>query len=280
MDRRLIITADDLGVNAQRSHGIFQACEFGVVTNASLIPNVPESETAARHARERGVATGLKLTLTSEYPLSAASHIPGLTEHNGLFLEARKFFPALQEGRVPRASLERELRSQLEWFFDAHGLSPSHICSQDDVHLHPAVYEVLIPFLDRYGVRHVRIPCELPLPPFGYEITEPELVAAQKRNERALAAKAAYLGQGLVTTDHFRGTTLHGNASLKNMRHIVARLPEGVTELVTHPGSPCAYGTPFDLDPQRQTELRMVLDESVIAELAERKIMRVTWNEL
>jgi len=34
--RRLIINADDLGCNPQRSHGIFQCMEFGVVTSATM----------------------------------------------------------------------------------------------------------------------------------------------------------------------------------------------------------------------------------------------------
>ena len=47
----LIINADDLGVTAQRSHGIFLAHEQGAVTSASLIVNLSDSEAAARHSR-------------------------------------------------------------------------------------------------------------------------------------------------------------------------------------------------------------------------------------
>jgi chitin disaccharide deacetylase len=89
-----------------------------------------------------------------------------------------------------------------------------------------------------------------------------------------------YKAHGLETTDHFRGLTLAGNASLKNLRHIIGRLPEGTTELMVHPGSPISYGTPFDLDPQRQTELRMLLDESIPTALKEREIGLCSFADL
>jgi chitin disaccharide deacetylase len=278
--RRLIINADDLGVNAQRSHGIFQCVEFGVVTNTSLYPNGTDSDAAAKHARERKVSAGLHLNLTDEYPLSKPEHIAGLVEMNGTFLGERKLREALEEGSVPTASLEREVRAQLDWFFDTHGSAPTHIDGHRHVHLYPAVADVLIELMERYGIMNVRIPCEEPLPPFGYQITDDELAGVEALNARARAARDMYCGRGLRTTDHFRGLTLAGNASLKNLRHIIGKLPEGTTELMVHPGSACTYGTPFDLDPQRQTELRMLLDESIRDELAERKIQLVSWADV
>ncbi len=89
-----------------------------------------------------------------------------------------------------------------------------------------------------------------------------------------------YGAYGIATSDHFRGLTLAGNAALKNLRHILGRLPEGVTELMVHPGSACTYGTPFDLDPQRQTELRMLTDVSIAEELRERGIKLGTYGDL
>jgi predicted glycoside hydrolase/deacetylase ChbG (UPF0249 family) len=148
------------------------------------------------------------------------------------------------------------------------------------VHLHPVVIDVLIPIMERYGIRFTRIPCELPLPPHGYEITAEELASAEKTNKRALTARLQYAAHDIGSTDHFRGETLHGNASLKNLRHILSRLPEGTTELRVHPGSQTAYGTQFDLDPQRQTELRMLLDETIPEMLREKKIECISWADL
>jgi chitin disaccharide deacetylase len=278
--RRLIINADDLGVNSQRSHGIFQCVEFGAVTSASVIPNGSDSDAAARHARERKVQAGLHLNLTEEYPLSKPEDIRGLVEMNGQFVGLQKLRAAFDAGTIQKSSLEREVRAQVEWFFDAHGQAPTHIDGHHHIHIEPMIADVLTPLMERYGISKIRIPCEEPLPPFGYQVPEEQLESVARLNARAKVARDIYATHGMVTTDHFRGLTLSGNASLKNMRHIIGKMPEGTTELMVHPGSACTYGTPFDLDPQRQTELRMLLDPSVKDELAERKIELISWADL
>lgn len=279
MDRRLIINADDLGMNAQRSHGIFQCMEFGVVTSASIVPNCSDSSAAARRARERKFDAGLHLNLTEEYPLSKKEDVSSLVDANGRFFDRHKLRALLAEGAVEAEHLEREIRAQVEWIFDAYG-APTHLDGHHHIHVEPAVVAALLPILERYGIRFVRIPCEEPLPPFGYDVPDAQLERTRAINGTARAARARFEEQGIGSTDHFRGLTLVGSASLRNLRHTIGRLPEGVTELMVHPGGDANYGTPFDLDPQRQTELRMLLDESIRAELLERKIELVSFGDL
>ena len=279
MDRRLIINADDLGRSTQRSHGIFQCVEFGAVTSVTILPNASDSDRAAKHAREKGIPAGLHINLSEEYPLSKPEDVPGLIQANGQFPERLKAYEALETRAVPKVSLEREIRRQVEWFFDNYG-QPTHIDGHQHIHVFPMVIEVLVPLLERYGVNNVRIPLELPLPPFGFEIAPEQLAFVETLNARASAARELYTAHGMRTTDHFRGATLLGNASARNVRHILSRLPEGTTELMVHPGSPCTYGTSFDLDPQRQTELRMLLDPALKEELAKRKVQLISWADL
>lgn len=276
---RLIINADDLGVNPQRTHGIFQCWEFGVVTSASMFANMADSQDAAKRAKEKGVSAGLHLNITDEYPLSKKDDVSTLVDANGCFFDALRLRQLLKEGAVKSEHLQREIRAQVEWMFDVHG-QPTHVNGHMSVNLLPAVIDALIPVMERYGIRFTRIPCELPLPPHGYEITDAELATARAINEESRVAREMYRAHGIHSTDHFRGQTLLGNASLKNLRHNLSRLPEGTTELRVHPGSQSAYGTPFDLDPQRQTELRMLLDESIPAMLKEKKIELITWSDL
>lgn len=277
--QRLIINADDLGVNAQRSHGVFQCFEFGVVTSATIWPNGSASEAAARRAREWGFPVGLHLNLTEEYPLSKANSIASLLDGSGRFHPVQRLFHLLDEREVRLEHLEREIRAQFEWYFD-QGLTPTHVAGNWDVHVHPAVVSALIPTMERYGLRLVRIPCEEPLPPFGFEVPEEQIEATQTVNAMAKAARESFTNAGIASTDHFRGHTLLGNASLKNLRHVLTRLPEGTTELMVHPGSDCAEGTSFDLDPQRQTELRMLTDPSIREMIAEREIELCSWGDL
>ncbi len=277
--RRLIINADDLGINSARSHGIFQTMEFGVVSNASLICSGSDADRAARHARERNVPTGLHLNLTDGWPISDPAHIESLLESTGDFRNCDSQKRLLAEGQIDPVHMEREIRAQVEWLLDHYG-QPTHVDGHDHIHIHPAVTPLLIPILDRYGIGLVRLPIEDPLPPFGYIISPEQLAATQKLADEARKAQTLFAANGIRSPDHFRGATLLGNCSQKNLRHILARLPEGTTELMVHPGSMASTGSPFDLDPQRQTELQMLLNPDLPALLSERKIERISYRDL
>lgn len=280
MQQRLIIfNADDLGLNSQRSHGIFQAFEFGVVRSASLVANGTDSDTAGRHARERELAAGLHLTLTQGFPLSDTKHIASLFQGNGEFYPVERFETLIKEGEIDKAHVEREVRAQMEWMLDTYG-QPTHLSSHDHVHTHPFIVQILLPILDRYAIGAVRIPAEEPLPPFGFSISDQHIAIAQKITTRALAARKLYAANQLRMTDHFRGLALAGNASQKNLRHILSRFPEGSVELMVNPSSMTPYGTPHDLDPQRQTELNMLLNDEVPVILKERGITLGSFEDL
>lgn len=276
---RLIINADDLGVNPQRSHGIFECIEFGVCTSASIVANGTDSDDAGRRAKERGVSAGLHLNLTDEYPLSRQEQIHSLVDANGHFFESSRFIQLMEDGVIQREHLEREIRAQIEWIFDVYG-QPTHVNGHMGIHLQPLLIDALLPVMERYGIRHTRITCEEPLPPFGYDVPDEQIARIRSMNALATKARAVYEAHGIVSTDHFRGQCLDGNASVKNLRHTLSRLPEGTTELRVHPGSQTVYGTPFDLDPQRQTELRMLLEETIPALIAEKKIELITWADI
>lgn len=277
--RRLIINADDLGINAARTHGIFQCFEFGIVTNATLICNGSGADQAAKHARERKLPTGLHLNFTDGTPISEPQDVSSLLSSTaGEFRERGLQRRALDEGQIDAVHVEREIRAQIEWFLDHHG-HPTHLDSHDAVHTHPFIVPLLIPILQRYGIRFVRIHEDL-LPPFGFQIPEERVAVLQKMSSEAAAAREFFASEGIGSTDHFRGLALSGNASAKNLRHILTRLPEGTTELMVHPGSMTPTGTEFDLDPQRQTELQMLTNPEVRVLLKERKIELISFGEL
>lgn len=263
--KRLIINADDFGINTARTHGIFIGFEQGIVRNASLVVNQSSSAAAAKHARERGLPTGLHLNFTEDFPLSKPEHVSTLLSPSGMFRDRHELRRLMDDGTVEREHVEREARAQIEWFLDNHG-QPTHLDSHHHIHIHPVVIHALIPILDRYAISAVRIPYE-PLPPVGWNITEEQLVKSQAISDMAAAARPIYSANGIRSTDHFRGLAMSGNASKKVLRHILSRLPEGTTELMTHPGSPASYGTPFDLNPQRQTELNMLIDDTMPEQL-------------
>jgi len=276
--RRLIITADDLGINSQRSHGIFMAAEQGVVTNASLMVTTSDSEAAARKAQERDLPTGLHLNLTHGAPISKDGHIESLLTTDGFFLGREDLERRLQESEIQPEHIERETRAQIEWFLDARGI-PTHVDGHHHIHVHPFIASVITPILDRYGISFVRIPSE-PAVPFGFLIEQKQSDCIELISARANDARVLFAAHGIQSTDHFRGLAYGGNASMRNMRHTLGRLPEGVTEWMTHPGSPNPQGEPYDANPQRQTELGILISDDTREELASREIKLCSYADL
>lgn len=275
--KRLIINADDLGVNPQRTHGIFVCAEQGVVTSCSLLPNFADSNTAAKHARERDIDCGLHLNFTEGAPLSKQDDIATLLTPDGFFLGRESFHRVLADDGIDPQHIEREARAQVEWIFDQYG-SPTHLDSHHNVHIQPQVIPLLIPILDRYGIGLTRITREHFDPPF--EVSDEQKAHVAKVTALAEEAFKLYSASGIRSTDHFRGLLMGGNASLKNLRHVLNKLPEGTTEIMVHPGAPLPYGMPFDIDPQRQTELRMLLDESIPELIKSLKIELISYRDL
>lgn len=278
--RRLIVNADDLGLNQARTHAIFQCFEFGVVRSVTIIATGSGADIAARHAREKGLPAGLHLNFTFGSPLCKPAEVETLVGSSaGEFRDRHDQTRALDEGFIDRVHIERETRAQIEWFFDQYG-QPTHIDGHHHIHLHPFLVPIVIPILERYAIERVRIPLEEPLPPHGYVVPEEALLHAKTLNERASAARKLFQAHGIRSPEHFRGTTLTGRASQKNLRHILSRLPEGTTELMVHPGSPTPIGSDFDRDPQRQTEAQMLCQDELPGLLAERKIELCSYLDL
>ncbi|MHB8876830.1 MAG: ChbG/HpnK family deacetylase, partial [Myxococcaceae bacterium] len=62
---RLVVNADDLGLNARIDQGIFEAHQGGLVTSATLLATGSFAKEAVLRANADGLALGVHLCLTS-----------------------------------------------------------------------------------------------------------------------------------------------------------------------------------------------------------------------
>ena len=276
--RRLIVNADDLGVNAPRTHGIFQCMEEGIVRSATLLVNMPDSLNAARRVKERNISVGLHINLSEGSPLTPEQDVHSLLDTRGYFLGKERTRQACDEGAVEPEHLEREIRAQIEWFFDHCGM-PTHVDGHHHLHVHPIVTELLPPILERYGIQRIRIPQEDTSDP-RWEISPERLAWIALIRKHAQAARILWESTGLRSTDHFRGIALTGEANARRLRHLIAALPEGTTELMVHPGACDPLGDDFSRNPQRETERNMLLDPELPGLLQSRGIELCSYNDL
>jgi len=281
MTKQLIVNADDYGRTEGVTRGIIQAHRDGVVTSTTVMMNMPNVEEALRLAGDYpDLGMGVHLVFTAWRPLLPPPEIPSLVDEDGHFHSQEAILSHL--GRIETNELKAELRAQIERF-RASGREPDHLDCHHFVHLYPPFFAVYVELAEEYG-----LPIRLPFPP------EEELSGAVGSvdvfqeipldflREMARQDIALVKARGIPHPDHFVHSFYGEDAvALDNLLDILAGLPEGVSELMTHPGLPdeelltkSAYG------PERERELELLCHPRVKQRIGELGIELVTFGVL
>ncbi len=233
--KRLILTADDLGLAPETNEAIERAHREGVLTAASLMVGEAGFEEGVRVARANPeLAVGLHLTLTDGVPVLPAAQIPALTQKNGRFrddMAALGLLLALSP--LAKAELAAEVAAQMERFA-ATGLACDHVNAHKHYHMHPLIAAALMQAAAGAGVRCIRLPWEPGSLVRAVDRSSPRTAEWALRPWcRTLRGRA--LNWGLLAPDQVVGLAWSGHFGAARLRGVLPRLPEGVTELYFHP---------------------------------------------
>ena len=231
MARFLIVTADDFGLHVAVNEAIERASHAGTLTAASLMVGEVAFADAVERARQLpDLRVGLHLTLADGRAVLSRRRIPDLIDAEGRFGD-RMVRDGVRFFVLPhiRRQLEDEIRAQFE-AFAATGLKLDHVNAHKHFHLHPTVLSMILRIGREFGLATggVRVPAEP-----GW--------AATDRN-RALALwlllmKRRLRRGGVRYNDQLFGLTHSGDMNEARLLEILARLPDGVTEIYLHPAT-------------------------------------------
>jgi predicted glycoside hydrolase/deacetylase ChbG (UPF0249 family) len=276
--KRLIINADDLGADEARNAGIFEGIQAGVVTSASILPNGPALQDALKRIQTkslRNVSWGAHLNLSEGKPVSTGISL--LLGPNRAFLGKASSQRLLmrQEDRDLETEIAQEIDAQIT-LLETSGIFLSHLDGHQHVHVFPAVLRAVLGAAQRHHIPWIRIPNEP-------EPTSSDFPSPSPLNEEARlfsgwgqTARSIILESGLHATDHFRGLYLKGCLSIQVLESVLRVLPDGLTELMVHPGRTVENPpeTPFssfstvereqELETLRNVRLRLILNEMKI----------------
>ena len=279
---KLIINADDAGVDASRNAGIFQAIEQNAVSSVSVLVGLNGWEDLlARLSKRKFDATGLHLNLTAGKPFS--KNAKTLSGAQGNFYNKFELLKRSQEGLIDSSELESEFRAQKKIFEDA-GLRYSHIDGHNHVPLLPPP-RPLLPKIFPEGTK-VRLPVEIPhlgVDPRAFEVMEiynnvENLIAATN----FLCAKAKEVWNGhFKYVDDFGGSRIADCPTFGAFRQTVELMKGEFCELMCHPGdAPDENSVRFSKLPQRQEELRILTSSEFGDFLRQRNIGLVSYQEV
>ena len=279
--KRLIVTADDFGASTLVNEAVEQAHRAGILTTTCLMVAGAAAEDAVwRAKRLPKLRVGLHVVVVDGPPTLAPDVIPSLVGRDGqlpkrLVSSGFRFFfsPAA------RRQLEAEIRAQFEAFAKT-GLTLDHVNGHNHMHLHPTVLAIMMRVGRDYGMRAMRLPFE----PFGpsWRAVHRD-VGLRFANSVLLAPvlgamRARLRRGGVVTNDFVFGLSDTGHMTPERVLALVRELPDGVTEMYSHPATRPWPGMPAGS--QCQEELAALMDPAISACLRESGVALTTFGAL
>ena len=223
--KRLIVTADDLGMSLAVNAAVEDAHRRGILSAASLMVAGDAAADAIDRARQMpALGVGLHLVLVDGKPILPPAQLPDLVDASGRLpnaparLGARIYFSA-----VARRQAEAEIRAQLE-AFRATGLRLDHVNAHHHFHFHPTVSGILIRLALEFGIGAIRVPRERGK---NNVLLRPFAAALRRRLDRA----------GIAHNDWQFGLSDTGAMKTGRVKKLLTHLPDGVTEIYFHPAT-------------------------------------------
>jgi predicted glycoside hydrolase/deacetylase ChbG (UPF0249 family) len=230
--RRLVVTADDVGLHPAITDAAVHAFRSGIVTACSVVAGGPSFEHAvATLCGAPELAVGVHLTLVGEVPLAPPARVRSLLGSDGrLHGGHAALFRRFVAGRIELAEIELELRAQIERVL-GQGITVSHLNSHQHVHVLPGIIDIVARLAGEYRIGFVRLPVDRwPAGSVGPVRT------LAVRTLRWFAERARLRLAAVATPTRTIGVAAAGHLDVARLHALVPLIGEGVTELVCHPG--------------------------------------------
>jgi hopanoid biosynthesis associated protein HpnK len=233
--KRLIVTADDFGASPEVNDAVEQAHRDGILTAASLMVAGDAADDAVGRARTLPtLGVGLHVVLVEGRPVLPADRIPALVDATGNFrTDMARAGVTIFASPAARRQLAAEIEAQFA-AFAATGLPLDHVNAHKHFHLHPTIAGTILKIGRRYGTRAARAPIE---PRRLLRLVDgtdsgPRIETLWARLVRARLRRA-----GMLVPDQVFGLAWSGAMTADRVRGILERLPDGLTEIYTHPAT-------------------------------------------
>ncbi len=276
--KALIINADDFGLSAGVNEGVVQAHQHGILTSATLLGNAPGFNHAVQLAKENPrLGVGVHLNIVRGRPLSPAATVPDLLNSHGEFRRFRfRFF-----NQAILAQAEREYRRQIETILAA-GIVPDHVDFEKHHAWQKPLYTLVARLAEDYGIPAIRWLRE----PVAWAIRRIGWPGLRRAGMASVLRSGVQLFGGttnLIHPEHFLGQTHIGCMDAAAWLRLLDNVPDGVSEVMTHPGLSSEEDTGMGhswLGQSRQRELQALTSDAVVAKVQQCGLACITFADL
>ncbi len=142
--KKIIINADDFGIDAGANKAVVELYNNGVLSSATIMVNMGESSNEA-------------VALAKKYKIPVGLHF-NLTLKHERFKDRKDFEKKYLAGKISAEYILSELKKQYNWLL-VNGIKPTHLDSHQHIHNWPGVFRVVAKFAKQRNLP-VRIPLE------------------------------------------------------------------------------------------------------------------------
>ena len=283
--RSLIINADDLCQNRKTNEAILKCYNEGIVTSTTAFVNFPDSIELLKEVHEQypDFPIGIHLNMTLGKPVLPPEEVPTMVNKNGEFWNEDQILTHIAD--INYEELKKEIRAQIELFLSS-GVPLDHI----DYHNH--ILALYTPY--HQIVREIAIeknlPIRNPVPVSAYR----KIKVSSGGGDSAAISKLIVYGMlhpfksipmmkkvgvdafieqeritkefGIKTPDWFVDV-FYENADNETFLSIIDQLPNGVSEIMCHPGS-------------SENEIHILTNPQIKSKIAEKEISLTDFSEL
>jgi hopanoid biosynthesis associated protein HpnK len=236
---RLIVNADDFGLTSGVNRAIIELHQAGVLTSTTLMARAAATAEAIALAQANpSLGVGCHLVLVDGQPVLPPHQVPTLIDSRTGFFPSKltTFLRRLFSGRIRSAEIEAEAAAQIA-LLQGRSLRLTHIDTHKHTHMFPQVLRPVLRAASAAGIHAVRNPFE----PEWAVRASPRATLVRSAEVFALRRFGPYfrhilVEEGFRTTDGTIAVAATGVVNTDTVRALLQQLPEGVWELVTHPG--------------------------------------------
>jgi predicted glycoside hydrolase/deacetylase ChbG (UPF0249 family) len=226
----LIVNADDFGISEKINEGIITAHKEGIVSSTTLMANSPCFESSVKILKKnRLLGVGIHLNLTDGEALDKS--LEQISGRAG-FLSSANIKLALNR-KINLCEVESEFRAQIIRVQESR-LEITHLDSHKHVHTFPGIQNIVLKLAKEFNITKIRVPYDMsPLNSLIFSKQFPKRVLINYLSRR-FKAKTRRLG--IDSADKFFGILETGNLDFKRLTRVIEALPNGVSEIMCHPG--------------------------------------------
>ncbi len=212
---RIIVTADDFGLNAQSNDNIFFLLELGKINRVAVMVHGKISPQESERLLRSRVKLDIHLDVLHEFE-------QGKKKRAGAFGRGLDFLWKIAKGELAFKKVRADWENQIEMFHQIFGKNPDGINSHEHVHLFPPFFKIALSLRQKYAIHYIRFGDSFFLP--HHNLVSYILHILRKINLPACTKNSCVSSGWLVSIDW-----------IQDVEKFLAELPQGTTEVVCHP---------------------------------------------